>query len=83
MRPGPASHKRRAGPAHGPRAFCGWARAHVVGPMEPVLCPMSYVLCPMSCVLCPTSYVICPMSCVLRPVAYVQCPMSYGQGILL
>ena len=57
--PGPG-HKKRTGPAHGPRVFCGCAqaRAHVVGPMDLVLCPLSYVVCPMSHVLCPMSYVL-------------------------
>ena len=59
-----------SGPAHGPRAFCGWAWARAL-------------VRPVSCVLCPMSYVICSMCYVLCPMAYVLCPVSYGQGRLL
>ena len=84
-----AQPQEGAGPAHGPRAFCGWARARARAqlwsygpcPMAYVLWPVSYahVLCPMSYVLWPMAYVLCPMSYVLCPVAYGLCPMAYGQ----
>ena len=74
--PGPATKNALAWPMARALFVAGRARAHVVGPMDPVLCPLSYVLCPMSYVLCPMSYGLCPMSYGLWPVAYVLCPMS-------
>ena len=73
---------KRAGPAHGPCAFCGCARVLVVGPLDPVLCAVSCALCPVSYILCPMSF-LCPMSCVICPMSYGFSNLPYAQGGIL